>query len=209
MPELVEHIAGKPRKPILLFDVMGTLVVDPFFAQIPAFFELSWQEFLQKKHPTAWVEFEYGQLEAHAYYEKMFSEQRKVDNMALESMLFDSYCWIDGMEECVKQLHGAGYELHAFSNYPVWYQIIERKLQLSRYLSWTFVSCNIRQRKPDPEAYRHVLSVLQVPGEECVFVDDRSVNCHAAEQLGIRSVVFEGQQQFVHQLAQHGVTLDK
>jgi len=32
-------------------------------------------------------------------------------------------------------------QVHALSNYPCWYHIIEEKLQLSRFLSWTFISC--------------------------------------------------------------------
>jgi hypothetical protein len=31
--------------------------------------------------------------------------------------------------------------MHVVSNYPVWFQWIEEKLELSRYLEWTFISC--------------------------------------------------------------------
>jgi hypothetical protein len=48
--------------PVLLFDVMGTIVRDPFFEEIPAFFGLSMKELLVVKHPTAWMEFESGQV---------------------------------------------------------------------------------------------------------------------------------------------------
>jgi FMN phosphatase YigB (HAD superfamily) len=82
--------------------------------------------------------------------------------------------------------------MHAFSNYPVWYQLIEERLSLSRFLDWTFVSCITGLRKPDPAAYADVSSKLGVPPEQCVFVDDRASNCEAARRSGIRSVVFEG-----------------
>ena len=48
----------EPMRPILLFDVMGTLVHDPFFEEMPEFFGLSFDELLAVKHPSAWVEFE-------------------------------------------------------------------------------------------------------------------------------------------------------
>ncbi len=51
------------------------------------------------------------------------------------------YRFLDGMETLLTRLHAAGYEMHALSNYPVWYQIIEEKLRLSRFMDWTFVSC--------------------------------------------------------------------
>lgn len=45
------------------------------------------------------------------------------------------------MEQLLGRLAGSGYELHALSNYPSWWQIIEGKLQLSRHLRWTYLSC--------------------------------------------------------------------
>lgn len=52
------------------------------------------------------------------------------------------YNYIDGMQPLLARLNAAGFTLHAMSNYPVWYRLIEDKLQLSRYLHWTFLSCS-------------------------------------------------------------------
>ena len=46
-------------------------------------------------------------------------------------------------------------------------------------------------RKPSPEPYLAVAAALQVPPEECLFVDDLPVNCRGAEAVGMRSVLFE------------------
>ncbi|MGL5909375.1 MAG: HAD-IA family hydrolase, partial [Phycicoccus sp.] len=43
-------------------------------------------------------------------------------------------------------------------------------------------------RKPAPEAYRHVLGILGAEPEQVVFVDDMTVNCRAAEAVGMTSV---------------------
>jgi putative hydrolase of the HAD superfamily len=43
-------------------------------------------------------------------------------------------------------------------------------------------------RKPDPGIYLHTLELLQLPAEDCVFVDDRAVNLPPAAALGIRTV---------------------
>lgn len=45
------------------------------------------------------------------------------------------------MEDLLARLKAADYEMHALSNYPSWYLNIEKKLVLSKYLDWTFVSC--------------------------------------------------------------------
>ncbi len=51
------------------------------------------------------------------------------------------YRYLDGMPALLSRLKAAGYPMHAMSNYPSWYRMIEDKLQPSQYLSWTFVSC--------------------------------------------------------------------
>jgi hypothetical protein len=53
----------------------------------------------------------------------------------------DSYVYIEGMEEMLQRLKAAGYQVHAMSNYPSWYRYIESKLKVSRYVDWTFISC--------------------------------------------------------------------
>jgi len=73
------------------------------------------------------------------------------------------------MEALLGRLAGSGYELHALSNYPSWFQLIEEKLQLSRYLSWTFVSCTgpMEVRPPGLQPYfktRPLLNFVPGPG---------------------------------------------
>ena len=56
-------------------------------------------------------------------------------------MQADCYRYLDGMEALLQRLSAGGATMHAFSNYPSWWRMIEGKLELSRYLEWTFVSC--------------------------------------------------------------------
>jgi hypothetical protein len=51
------------------------------------------------------------------------------------------YEYLPGMQLLLSELKAAGYELHACSNYPAWWQLIEEKLEVSSYLAWTFISC--------------------------------------------------------------------
>lgn len=53
----------------------------------------------------------------------------------------DHYSYVDGMQQLLARLEGAGYSIHAMSNYPEWWRHIEAKLRLSTYLHWTFISC--------------------------------------------------------------------
>lgn len=183
---------AEPVHTILLWDVMGTLVHDPFFEEMPEFFGLSFEELLAVKHPSAWVEFERGERSEKDFLASFFADGRDFNREAFVSLVRASYRWLPGLEELLEELHGAGRRMYAFSNYPVWYRLIEERLRLSRFLDWTFVSCLTGLRKPDQAAYAQALDALGVAGERCVFIDDRVGNCEAARDRGIHSVVFEG-----------------
>jgi hypothetical protein len=61
---------------------------------------------------------------------------------SFKKLLHDSYQWVNGMDSVLRDLHNRGFEIHALSNYPIWYEIIEKRHKLSQYgLKWTFVSC--------------------------------------------------------------------
>jgi HAD superfamily hydrolase (TIGR01509 family) len=96
---------------------------------------------------------------------------------------------MEGMQELLAELKMAEYPIHAFSNYSTWYRLIEESVGLSRYLEWTFVSCHMGIRKPDPQAFRHVASTLQAPPAECLFVDDRQINVDAARGEGMDAIL--------------------
>lgn len=177
---------------ILLWDVMGTLVHDPFFAEMPGFFGLTFDELLEAKHPSAWVEFELGRISEEEFLDRFFADGREFDQRGFVDEVRASYRWLPGIEELLSELAEAGTTMHAFSNYPVWYRLIEERLGLSRFLEWTFVSCRTGVRKPDAAAYANVLRALNVSAERCIFIDDRESNCDAARQSGIHAVQYRG-----------------
>jgi HAD superfamily hydrolase (TIGR01509 family) len=178
--------------PVLLVDVMDTLVSEPFYGELPAFFGMTFEELLAAKEPRTWIDFELGTMEEAEFTERFFRDRRAVDGAALRRHMQRSYRWLDGMEALMAELHAAGHEMHALSNYPAWWELIEEKLQLSRFLEWSFVSCRTGVRKPDPEAYLGAARALgRAPGE-CLFIDDRAANVAAAESVGMPAVLREG-----------------
>ncbi len=190
---------------ILLLDVMSTIVYDPFAVELPAHFGVSLDELLEDKDPTAWLEFERDEIDEHEFYERFFSGERQIDGPAMKAAMREHYRWLEGMESLVGRLSDAGYEMHTLSNYPVWYQMIEEKLSLSRYLDWTFVSCKMGVRKPDPDAYMIPARELGVPPSRCLFVDDRGHNCKGAAHVGMSAIKFEEASQLERDLREHGL----
>ena len=49
---------------------------DPFYDEVPKFFDMTLKELYSVKHPTAWVEFERGQISEDALASKFFKDGR-------------------------------------------------------------------------------------------------------------------------------------
>ena len=174
----------------ILFDVMGTIVAEPFLEVVPAALGMTLEEIIEAKHPTAWVEFEKGLIDENTFRARFFSDGRSYDHEGMRSAMVAAYRYLDGMERLLADLREAGHALHLMSNYPSWYQLIEEKLRLSRYAPWTFVSCQVGLRKPDEAAYRWAARAVQAPETELIFIDDRERNCAAARAVGMDAIRF-------------------
>lgn len=190
---------------VLLLDVMGTLVHDPFYHEVPGFLGLSLEQFLVLADREAWGAFERGEIDEETYLGRMFTDRRAVDGDGLRECLVAGYRWLDGMEDLLSDLSALGVSLHALSNYPLWYRWIEDKLSLSRYLSWSFVSCKTGLRKPSPGVYREAAAALHLPASACLFVDDREKNCAGARETGMRAWRFEGAERLRRELRRHAI----
>ena len=64
------------------------------------------------------------------------------------------------------------------------------KFGLRSYFSVFFSSCYLGVSKPHPEIYRMALDISQRQPEECVFIDDRSLNLDCAGRLGLHTIQF-------------------
>jgi HAD superfamily hydrolase (TIGR01509 family) len=167
------------------------VIVDPFFRGAEDFFGLSLDELIAGITPGAWVAFERDEIDEATYLQQMFRDGRPVDGAALRAWLRSGYRYVDGLDALLDDLVAAKAEMHALSNYPSWYRLVDEAVSLSERLPWTFVSCRTGHRKPDPEAYLGAARYLDVPPEACVFVDDRGQNCKAAAEVGMSAIRFE------------------
>lgn len=200
-----DHAKESAASVVLLLDIMGTVVHDPFFEEVPAFFGLKLQELIELKHPTAWVEFESGLIDEQAFFAKFFRDGRRIDGLGLKEHMRLAYRWVAGMQPLLEELHRTGVPMHALTNYPPWYRLIEQRLGLSRYLQWSFVSCETGVRKPDHESYLGAARRLRRHAHECIFVDDRTINCEAARQVGMTAVRFVDAASFRSWLVDRGL----
>ncbi|MSR48076.1 MAG: HAD family hydrolase [Planctomycetes bacterium] len=188
---MAEMLRPRPTdSPALLFDVMGTLVYDPFAVEVPRALGMSFAEVLAAKHPTSWVEFEYGDLTEAEFLPQFFADGRGYDHAALIATFEQGFRLLDGIEPLLAELNARGLRPQLLSNYPEWWRRIEARTGLSRFADWRFVSCQTRLRKPDAEAFLHAARELERSPGECLFVDDVEKNVAAAARLGMRALRF-------------------
>lgn len=91
----------------------------------------------------------------------------------------------------IRQLRSEGYATYLLSNTndAHWKYIEECCFtdSLDTYFDHCFLSQEMGMAKPNANIYESVLSQIPFLAGECLFIDDSSVNCEAAEKVGISS----------------------
>jgi FMN hydrolase / 5-amino-6-(5-phospho-D-ribitylamino)uracil phosphatase len=174
--------------PVVMCDVLDTLVADPFTRGMAEHLGFdNFNDFFDAKTPDIWPSFELGRISEEQVARRFFKDKkRKLDLTAMKLFLLDSYSFNPGVEQMLAFLRNSGVQMHAFSNYPIWFTLIEQSLRLERDhgVRWTFVSACEGIRKPSLEAYKRAADNAHVSVSDCILLDDRQVNCEAALEAG-------------------------
>ena len=72
---------------------------------------------------------------------------------------------------------------------------------------YSIISCEVGVRKPDSKIYGIALERAGVKPNELVFIDNRDWNTIAAEALGIKTILFESNEQCIQELRKIGVVV--
>eukprot|EP00736_Rhodelphis_marinus_P001334 Rmarinus@m.21727 len=181
------------RKTIVLFDVMSTLVEDPFHDVVKSFFNMTLKEFYSKTNPQTWIQFELGLVDETYLSTNYLKDGSFLDVEKMKKATQVRYRYVDGMERVLTLLREARVEVHIASNYPIWYKLVEDTVGLSKYVPWSFVSCDIGVRKPDPGFFKFIQKQLNRPAMEMILVDDKEENCEAALLMGMKAFHFRSE----------------
>tara|TARA_Y100000589_G_C27025971_1_gene576949 strand:- start:134 stop:745 length:612 start_codon:yes stop_codon:yes gene_type:complete len=171
----------------VLWDLMGTLIHDPFFKEYFAQLDQPVSTWMKNRDKMAWVDFELGKIDEQTFYKRIFPEDLE-KGKEMKSIFLQNYRFLPGAHEILQRLKFEGVPSYVLSNYPIWYKEMFEQLNLKPYFEEVFVSCDIGLRKPDARLYQHVLDQLECQPHEFIFFDDRQINCQAAESLGIQAI---------------------
>lgn len=111
---------------------------------------------------------------------------------------------IEGTVQLLQQIHQAqSYRLLALSNWAECkFPIAEKNFPFLKWFEGIVVSGRVKQIKPNPEIYHHMIRQYQIHPEESVFIDDVEKNIQAAQQLGFHGILFQSPEQLKTELAQ-------
>lgn len=94
------------------------------------------------------------------------------------------------MEELVKQIKNAGYNLYLFSNTAHRFRIFSKNIKSIKYMDGIWISCENGCLKPEPDAYISFFNKFNLKPEECFFVDDSPANIEASLRMGMSGCVY-------------------
>lgn len=180
----------RPMVRVVCFDLMDTLVVDPFREALEAGAGMPLAELLARRDPAAWPAFEAGRISEAEFVARVLPGAA-FDHAAFTRARRQGYALVPGMRELLAELEGRAIRWVA-SNYPEWIDEVLDRFGLGEHLDGVTVSCREGVCKPDPAFFERLVAQVGHPPHRCLLVDDRQSNCAAAERAGLRAHHFDG-----------------
>lgn len=191
------------------FDLMGTVLTDPYRDALQAATGLELATIAEVRDPLAWPDFETGAIDEATFVRRFFTDpdaEHRFDIDAFHAARHAGYAFLSGMDVVLDALAGQ-VERYIASNYPLWIEDLRVRFALDERAEGVWASCHLGVRKPD-EAFYHLLAErIGRPPAACLFVDDRLVNCEAAEAVGMRAHHFTDADDLAERLRAEGFQL--
>jgi putative hydrolase of the HAD superfamily len=133
---------------------------------------------------------ERGEIDALTFERDLAARLLTVDGAppVAEGLLTRMFAGFERVESMYGMLHAAraaGMRTCLLSN--SWANEYPRD-EWDKVFDQVVISGEVGMRKPEPRIFHHALKVLDLPAEQCVFVDDIEANILAAQGLGIHGV---------------------
>ncbi len=185
------------------FDVMDTLLSDPFREALFAATGLELAELARRRDPALYPAFERGELTEADYWAHHATLGVEVDPEAFHRVRRAGTRWLEGMRELLLELEGRVLRVAA-SNYPVWIEELAAG-PLAGVTDRVLASHHLGARKPDAAFYRALLERVDLDASVVAFVDDREENVVGATAVGMPAHHFTGASALRGWLAELGV----
>jgi putative hydrolase of the HAD superfamily len=109
--------------------------------------------------------------------------------------------------DLIKKLKTMGYKVALLSNTILPHVNFNQKYGYFDLFNPVILSIETGTRKPEEKIYQIVLKKLNLPPNECVFIDDKKEFSDAASKIGIHGLKFNSYDELVHDLAKLNVNI--
>jgi HAD superfamily hydrolase (TIGR01509 family) len=175
---------------VVAFDLMDTLVHDPFREALVAATGVSLRDLFTRRDAEVYPAFERGEIDEATYWASYPEAGIDVDPERFHEVRRAETRWLPGMRELVADVRAAGVGVVVASNYPHWLAEHADGM-LAGLVDDVVGSYQLGARKPDPRFYEGLLARLDADPGRVALVDDREVNLDGAAAVGLPTVVAE------------------
>jgi FMN phosphatase YigB (HAD superfamily) len=189
---------------LIAFDIMDTLIYDPWREALSAATGLSADEVVHRRDPGIWSRLERGEITEAAYWDHLRARNIPVRPEIFHQVRRAGYEWLPGMQDLLRWLVTSGQSVVLATNYPVWYEELKSNL-LAEINVPIYASCHIGARKPANTYFEHILAGHTVEYDALVLIDDISVNTDAVNVLGGTGITHVNAAMTKKQLTELGV----
>jgi putative hydrolase of the HAD superfamily len=192
---------GLSKITTLFWDIGGVVLTNGWDRgsrrEAATMFHLDWEEF-QDRHELSFPAFDSGHISLHEYLDRtLFYRPRKFTREEFTAFMFaQSKEFPESRAILDKVVRSGKYLIGSINNEPL--ELNQYRIEtfdLRRNFLVFFSSCYVGSRKPEEMIFKVALEVTQRRPEQCVFIDDRSLNLDSPRRLGMNVIHYQNAQQ--------------
>ena len=170
-------------------------------------FHFDYEEF-QDRHDLSFPAFDTGHISLNEYLDRtLFYRARSFTREEFIAFMFEQSKEFAETRAVLNETARSGkYLIGSINNEPL--ELNQYRIEmfhLRRDFLVFFSSCYVRARKPEETIFRIALEVTQRSPQECVFIDDRTLNLECPRRLGMSAIHYQNAEQLRSELRNHGV----
>jgi putative hydrolase of the HAD superfamily len=202
-----------PQITTLFWDIGGVILTNGWDREsrkeAAATFHLDWEEF-EDRNDLSFPAFDSGQITLNEYLDRtLFYRARPFTREEFTAFMFAQSKEYPEVRAILDKVTNAQrYFIGAINNEPL--ELNQYRIEafhLRRNFLVFFSSCYVRSRKPEEAIFRVALEVTQRPPEQCLFIDDRTLNLESPRRLGMNTIHHQDAEQLRRELGKYGVAV--